>query len=194
MLAMAVFALVAADANAIYDPKHGRFLQRDPIGTGDIVVHDQQGGPRIVVAPGVVNPARVGSIPGRAPVSNFIPRDPAVVQPRVSQASLTSNYVDGMNLYQYVKSSPLNGVDPLGLWNESMHFAATKDIGTPIVGEKCAAMIAKADNDTDTGSTMSSPGGDYRYHFDAAPFTGMPMPGARQQAIQIENNRIMLGW
>jgi len=35
--------------------------------------------------------------------------------PRIGQAGLNNQYADGMNLYQYVKSSPVSGLDPSGL-------------------------------------------------------------------------------
>jgi len=110
LLALAVVALVAADARAMYNPHTGRFLQRDPVGTGDIVIHYQQGGPRIMVAAGVVNPIRDG-----LPAGTFIPRDPLPVQSRVGQAGANNQYADGMNLYEYAKSKPTVLLDYNGM-------------------------------------------------------------------------------
>lgn len=74
---------------ANYDPQAGRFLQRDPLGTGPIVVHDSAG-PRFILTSG-----------------------PVVANPNLSQ------YRDGMNLYEYVKSNPIILTDPLGGCSES---------------------------------------------------------------------------
>ena len=46
---------------------------------------------------------RIGAV-GAAPVAQFIPRDP----------NGTGQYGDGMNLYQYVGSNPVNWVDYTG--------------------------------------------------------------------------------
>jgi hypothetical protein len=52
--------------------------------------------------PGVEAAMRIGA-GGSAVVGGFMPRDP------------TGQYADGMNLYQYVRSSPVLLIDPLGL-------------------------------------------------------------------------------
>ena len=41
-------------------------------------------------------------------------------------------YVDGMNLYQYVQSNPVNRVDPMGTWSGTVHA----DITMKVAGEK----------------------------------------------------------
>jgi len=54
--------------------------------------------------PGAGGAMRIGA-GGAAPVGGFIPRDPTGSNP----------YADGMNLYQYVRSSPVRYRDPSGL-------------------------------------------------------------------------------
>jgi len=53
--------------------------------------------------PGAGGAMRIGA-GGAAPVGRFIPRDPTV----------TNQYADGPNLYQYVRSNPTNYLDPAG--------------------------------------------------------------------------------
>jgi len=80
LVGLAVIAVLAAEASAMYHPALGRWMQRDP-------------------GPG--GPVRVGA--GQALArSRFVPRDP------------TGQYVDGMNLYQYVGSNPHGYLDPRG--------------------------------------------------------------------------------
>jgi len=55
--------------------------------------------------PGPGGAVRVGAA-GPAVGGGFVPRDPTG----------SNQYADGMNLYQYVKSTPVNGLDPWGLW------------------------------------------------------------------------------
>ncbi|MBL7222012.1 MAG: hypothetical protein ISS69_18030 [Phycisphaerae bacterium] len=51
-----------------------------------------------------------------APNTHFPPRDPTG----------TNQYADGMNLYEYVRSDPVNRVDPTGLWSDKYHDDMTK--------------------------------------------------------------------
>ncbi len=85
LIAVAVVAIITADARAVYHPGMGRFLQRDP-------------------GPGSAMPARTGSA-GPAATGSFIPRDPTG----------SNQYADGMSLYQYVGGNPVTYLDPLGL-------------------------------------------------------------------------------
>ncbi len=84
LMGLTVIAMIAADAQAVYHPTMGRFLQRDP-------------------GAGAGGPARIGGA-GPAVGGRFIPRDPTG----------SNQYADGMNLYQYVRSAPLTKVDRNG--------------------------------------------------------------------------------
>ena len=55
--------------------------------------------------PGAGGAMRIGG-GGPAVAGGFIPRDPTG----------SNQYADGMNLYQYVRSNPIDGLDPMGLW------------------------------------------------------------------------------
>ncbi len=81
---VAAVSTFAADAEAVLHPTLGRFIQRD-------------GGPGSAMRIGTGGAAPVGI----APVESFVPRDPTA----------TNRYADGMNLYQYVRSSPVKYVD-----------------------------------------------------------------------------------
>lgn len=85
LVAFAAIAVLTADAHAFYHPTMGRFLQRDP-------------------GAGAGSPARLGAT-GPAVVGGFIPQDPVG----------SDQYADGMNLYQYARSSPSSVADPTGL-------------------------------------------------------------------------------
>jgi len=81
---LAAIAIITADASAMYNPRTGTFMQRDP-------------------GPGAGSPVRIGA-GGRAVSGSFAQRDP---QP-------AGQYADGMNLYQYVGNRPTNALDPTG--------------------------------------------------------------------------------
>ena len=85
LLGLATLALVATDAAAMYNPALGAFPQRDP----------GPGGMMAAPAPRIAGGPAMGG--------GFLPRD-AIAQ-----------YRDGMNLYQYVGSSPVERRDPSGL-------------------------------------------------------------------------------
>jgi len=63
--------------------------------------------------------------PGGMPIYNYGSQLP--VPPRIGQNGLNNQYADGMNLYQYVRSSPINRVDPSGLFGRETHFGQVKD-------------------------------------------------------------------
>ena len=92
MAAMA-FALLAADtAEAFYHSGMGRFINRDPSGQG-VITHRPTMATSHQIPPG----------------GEFLERDPSGDSP-------DAQYADGMNLYQYVASSPPNYSDPSGLF------------------------------------------------------------------------------
>ncbi len=88
LVAIAFVALAVADASAMYNPATGTFLQRDSA-TGDAM--------------------RLGASPAIG--GQFLPRD---TEDEVGNVSAGDEYADGMNLYQYGRSSPVNRVDPDG--------------------------------------------------------------------------------
>lgn len=74
-----------------YDPQHGRFLQRDPLGVDARVEWTEiSGGPTILVL-----------------------------------SKREKQYQDGMNLYEYVNSSPIMKGDPRGLYGRETHVDLT---------------------------------------------------------------------
>ncbi|MBN2583972.1 MAG: hypothetical protein JXL80_12975 [Planctomycetes bacterium] len=85
VVAVATVALFASNASAMYNPSLGCWMQRDPGPGGPVATTPRVGG---------------GPVAGGA----FLPRDPAG----------NGQYADGMNLYQYGRSNPVNGLDPDG--------------------------------------------------------------------------------
>jgi hypothetical protein len=81
IIVVLIISTIPSFAN--YNPKTGRFMQRDPLGTGPLIVHDNDG-PHIL---------------GLSPEEKI--------------AGL-NQYIDGMNLYEYVKSNTIILTDPLG--------------------------------------------------------------------------------
>jgi len=144
----AVVLLLSSAAQGMYDPHHGRWFQRDPLGV-------RPDGPR------------------------------AGIQPQ-------TQYNDGTNLYGYVRCRPAKGFDPQGMWDKE-HYTWTERIAKEIgLGEDCAAALAQANMDTDTGSTGPFLA-DTRYHWDADRVTGLYKPGARNEARAIESARVREG-
>jgi RHS repeat-associated protein len=82
-------------------------------------------------------------------------------------------YEDGMNMYQYVGSSPVLFTDPLGQWTTDVHRDKTaewaQDLGYP---PDAAYAIGEATDAVDGGETGPYPwplSGDQSYHFDRPP-------------------------
>lgn len=98
--------------------------------------------------PGAGGAMRAGA-GGAAPVGQFIPRD---------------QYRDGMSLYQYVRSNPINRVDPTGQWSKDLHYQATYDAAMKVgYSDKCARVLASWDQGVDdwTGASLFT-----WYHFN----------------------------
>ena len=88
LIAALACVVFTTDAMAIYHPGLGRYMQRDPHGT--------------MLEPPTTRVAG-GIHPGG---SGFIQRD--AIDPQ-------AQYIDGMNLYQYLRSMPTTFVDPNGI-------------------------------------------------------------------------------
>ncbi len=86
-----LLAILTSSAQAMYHTGMGRFMQRDPNGTA------------LVSAGRMGAASRVGSAGAIAAGGGFIQRDPI------------RQYADGMNLFQYVRSHPVQATDPSGL-------------------------------------------------------------------------------
>lgn len=86
LLAVLASFLFTSNAYAVYHVETGRFLQKDPHGTGVPLITDAYW------------------FNGRAPLVN------------VSGFNHHQQFRDGMNLYQYLRSNPVNRSDPLGLY------------------------------------------------------------------------------
>lgn len=59
----------------------------------------------------------------------FTTHDPLGIVPNAQQLNrfdLIGQYKDGMNLYEYVQSSPTNRLDPSGLWRSGHHIGLTE--------------------------------------------------------------------
>jgi len=92
----------------------------------------------------------------------MIPNDNKEINP----LDLMYQYTDGMNLYEYVSSNPVNRVDPFGLWKSDMHYDETSRLAKKI-GFKglCAAKIAGANQGVDD-LTPATNNAYQRYHFN----------------------------
>lgn len=85
-------AIVAAEASAVLHPRLGQYVQRD----------------------------RDGNSISRPDVTAFAPRDPLPTG-YPDRLSVQSQYLDGLNLYQYVRSAPTTSLDPYGLRRIRVH-------------------------------------------------------------------------
>lgn len=110
------FVLPPAAALAEEVPGLGRFLQRDPNATGQVVLND---------------------------ATWFHGRAPVVAAPYVDIQTL---YGDGANLYQYLGSNPLTRTDPMGLsWDpfDEAFAIGAEHLWSGLVGVNQALYVAK---------------------------------------------------
>ena len=105
-----------------------------------------------------------------------------------------AEYVDGMNLYEYVSSRPTVLTDPTGKWEENVHKYKTSQWAQEVGMKKDAASyVGQANIDTDgggvfhgdgTGFTIGLLGGDQSRHFNRSRGPG----DTRLQWVNIEYN------
>lgn len=104
----------ASPTLAMYNPRIGRFMQRDPIGTAT--------GPVVARTHGPQAPSRVGAA-GTINGSQFIARDAMPNRPTAAM-----QYADGMSTYEYVNSQPNRYRDATGLTISHQKFKTDKKI------------------------------------------------------------------
>ena len=108
-------------------------------------------------------------------------------------------YEDGTNLYEFGLGCPVNILDPLGLWNEDVHYTLTRSILSHVPCLKDhAEEIAQSDKDVDSGDTdagfgLFSP----RTRFNNAFYHGMysghrPMDDRAKEDMNVLWNRSMV--
>lgn len=127
-LVLVITSLVSAQ----YNPQLGRFHQRDPLGTGPRVEFSGTGAPYFVgttgpkapdpaytvIRPRVQrssSPSRLVRVNETKPVGRVVPGNSKSDSNNQSKRNLEIQYPDGLNLYEYVKSNPVNYGDPYGL-------------------------------------------------------------------------------
>jgi hypothetical protein len=146
LLALAAVSVFTNEASAMLNAQLGRFMQRDPgpnagrsartgvagpaTGGGFAQRDPMPAGPTRIGAAGIAvgavyapqDRAPVGSARTRTSLPSHTTRQPgAPVGTSIHPSSVVHNqYVDGMNLYQYVGSNPLIHVDPEGLCKKKL--------------------------------------------------------------------------
>lgn len=116
VLILTLLACFTSDAQAVYHPKLGRWMQQDPLGRDTTM---QQ---------------RLGT--SAMPTTAFVPRDNLAPTP-------AGGYHDGMSLYEYVRGRPLSVRDYTGLWGADTHYDGTKEWAKDVgFSKKCAQHIA----------------------------------------------------
>ena len=115
MVVLVVCVVISNVSFGMYDAKTGRFMQRDPIGTAPHIVHTVQG-PKMVGKQGPATP-NSASKDSRTSIITVNSDKSEKQQLKYSQhkSNKHDQYIDGMNLSQYVASNPIINIDPLGL-------------------------------------------------------------------------------
>jgi len=113
-----MFILLSSISFGMYSPQTGRFMQQDPIGTAPRVVHSSHF-PKVVGTKGIVAPNTNSAASVKSQSHNNAPIIAAnqiyAVQNDQKPIEVYNQYIDGMNLYQYVISNPIILLDPSGL-------------------------------------------------------------------------------
>jgi hypothetical protein len=108
LVGLTTIVLISSDASAYYHPTMGRFMQRDP-------------GPGASMRLGIASPMIMGNFTNRDPLSGCAKKSCSPASFSCASSAIfrktqaRAEYMDGMNLYLYEKSNPLNRVDPHGL-------------------------------------------------------------------------------
>lgn len=164
---LSVFTVIAAlvaitqSASAMYHPGMGRFMQRDPRG--------MQVGPSAISG----RPLAAGQAVG---ARGFIPRD---------SISTSLQYVDGMNLYQYVGSKPTRFLDPTGLRITEYKDCTKKQ--EAVLRAADAAVAARMPGVKKDIDRFDSPYVEANYVIPR----GRKIIGVRQQAVYVNYRRNM---
>lgn len=135
MVVLVVCVLMSNISFGMYDPQTGRFMQRDPIGTAPRFIYTAQG-PKIIepqISPTIIFTSmsteetskvlsqfnRENKLHMQGVILN-IPRkrilNAASINAFDKEFRSLSQYIDGMNIYEYTKSNPLRYEDPFGLY------------------------------------------------------------------------------
>jgi hypothetical protein len=77
-------------------------------------------------------------------------------------------YVDGLNLYEYARCSPIKNIDAMGLWGSDIHYQETSNWAEMVqYPQEAAHTVGSGDEGIDYGRTRPAPGvGDLSWHFN----------------------------